>query len=316
MAVDPRTPVIVGAAQLAPAGGARAGPIGLASEALRLAADDARAGERLLRRADAVGHVATVCWPYDDEAAAISSELDINPRATLRTASFGGDGPALLVAELARAISDGELDVALLSGAEAIATLRAAQKDGTTPDWPSQKAGATPTKMLGTDRIASNDAELAVGLAAPLYVYALLETAVRARRQADRESHQRLIAELWSGFSDVAAVNPCAKLRRHVGIDELLGARPVSAPYTKLLTANADVDLATGLIMCSAEAAADAGVPRDRWVFPLVAAHAHEEWFVSERSELAASPAVRSVGRAALAHAGLTIDDVAFIDLY
>jgi acetyl-CoA C-acetyltransferase len=147
-------------------------------------------------------------------------------------------------------------------------------------------------------------------------VYALLETAVRGRAQADRESHQRSIAELWSGFSDVAASNPCAKLRRHVGVEELLAARPVSAPYTKLLTANADVDLATGLIMCSSQAAADAGVPRDRWVFPLAAAHAQEEWFVSERADLAASPAIRAAARAALEHAQLEIDEVAHVDIY
>jgi acetyl-CoA C-acetyltransferase len=68
--------------------------------------------------------------------------------------------------------------------------------------------------------------------------------------------------------------------------------------------------------MCSAEAAAAAGVPRDRWVFPLAGAHAVDEWFMSERAELAASPAINAAGRAALEHAGIGIDDVAYIDLY
>jgi acetyl-CoA C-acetyltransferase len=68
--------------------------------------------------------------------------------------------------------------------------------------------------------------------------------------------------------------------------------------------------------MCSAEAADAAGVPRERWVFPLAAARAHEEWFVSERLQLAAAPALRAVGRAALEHAGMTIDDVGHVDLY
>ena len=66
---DPRTPVIVGAAQVTPTGGAE-GPIALAAPgaSLRLAAKDSGAGERLLRRTDSVRHVATVCWPYSDEA--------------------------------------------------------------------------------------------------------------------------------------------------------------------------------------------------------------------------------------------------------
>lgn len=315
-----RAPVIVGVAQLAPGDGAPDGPIGLAAQALRLAAEDSGAGEPLLRRADAVGHVATLSWPYTDEGAMIAAELGISPRLTIRTAQFGGDGPGLLASEAARAIADGELDVVLLSGAEAIATLRAAQKAGGTPQWPSQPSGAIPTKVLGTDRPGSSEDEVEVGLAAPLFVYALLETAVRARAGADPESHQRAIAQLWSGFSDVAADNPNATLRRRVSVDELLTAgadnRPVSAPYTKLLTANAGVDQATGIIMCSAQAAATLGVERDRWVFVLASAHAHDHWFVSERSELAASPAIGAIGAAVLEHSGLTIDEIAHVDLY
>src|SRR6202035_1675746 len=114
--------------------------------------------------------------------------------------------------------------------------------------------------------------------------------------------------------------NPHARLRQRFGTEELLSAtpdnRPVSLPYLKRLTANIQVDQATGLIMCSAQAAAPAGVPRDRWVFPLASAHASDEWFMSERHELAASPAIKAVGRAALEHAGVAIDEVAHIDLY
>jgi acetyl-CoA C-acetyltransferase len=315
--VDPRTPLIVGAAQVAPPEGAPQGPIALAVQALRLAAQDSGPGERLLRRADAVGHVPTLCWPYSDEAALIAAELGIFPSLTVRTAQIGGDGPGLLVAEMARAIADGELDVALLSGAEAIATLRRIQKHGAAPEWPAQDSGVAPGRVVGTHRPGSSNAELAVGLAAPVYVYALLETAVQRGR---RDAHRRRIAALWARFSEIAVANPYAKLRRAFDADELLAEsarnRPVSAPYTKLLTANADVDLATGLIMCSAQAASDAGVPRERWVFPLAAAHAQDEWFPSERSELGASPAIRAVGHAALGHAGLTIDEVAEIDLY
>jgi acetyl-CoA C-acetyltransferase len=320
MSTDPRTPVIVGAAQVAPPDGAAEGPISLAARALRLAADDSGVGESLLRKADAAGHVATLCWPYSDEAALIARELGIGPRLTLRTAQFGGDGPGVLVSWAAQAIADGQLDVVLLSGAEAIATLRELQKEGLTPEWPGDEPGAGPTHVLGTDRPGSSDAELAVGLAAPLYVYALLETALRARAGADPEAHQRTIAQLWSRFSEVAAGNSYAAVRRRVDAADLLSAsdgnRPVSAPYTKLLTANANVDRATGLIMCSAQAAADAGVARERWVFPLAAARGHDEWFISERAELAASPAIRAVGRAVLQHAGVTIDEVAHVDLY
>src|SRR5581483_1579723 len=102
--------------------------------------------------------------------------------------------------------------------------------------------------------------------------------------------------------------------------EELLAAtpgnRPVSLPYRKLLTANLQVDQATAVIMCSAGAAQANGVPRDRWVFAHASAYASDEWFMTERAQLAASPAINAAGHAALEHAGRAVDDVAYIDLY
>jgi acetyl-CoA C-acetyltransferase len=316
--MDPRTPVIVGAGQVSGDGGR--GPIALAVEALRLALSDTTAGDQLLRRADSCRHVATLGWPYSDEAALIAAELGASPRETVRTVAIGGDGPQRLVSDTARSIAEGEIAVALITGAEAMAALRECQQAGGTPDWPHQRAGAIPTRIVGTDRFPSNEAEAAVGLLAPVYNYALLETAVQAKSGADRDSHRRHIAELWSRFSAVAAANPHARIRHHYRPAELSTPtpdnRPVSFPYLKRLVANLSVDQATGLIMCSADAAAAAGVPRDRWVFPLAGAHAADEWFMSERAELAASPAIDAAARAALQHAGIAIDEVPYIDLY
>jgi acetyl-CoA C-acetyltransferase len=320
--VDPRTPVVVGAGQVVqrPEQSEARDPIALAVEALRLAGEDSGAGERLLRRADSVRHVATTGWPYRDEAALIAAELGASPRETARTTRFGGDGPQRLLGDTAQAIANGELDVALVSGAEAIATLRAAQRAGELPAWTDQPDDVEPTRTLGAFRPPSNEAEMAVGLMAPIYNYALLETAVRRRSAADPETHMRTVGSLWSRFSEVAAQNPYAWLPKAHTPQELIepseANRPISAPYLKLLTANIGVDQASGLILCSAKAAEGAGVPRDRWVFPWAGAHAEDEWFMSERDELASSPAIHAAGTAALEHAGIGIDDVSLIDLY
>ncbi|HWE34337.1 MAG TPA: hypothetical protein VG410_12680 [Solirubrobacteraceae bacterium] len=317
--MDPRTPVIVGAAQLTRDAGDD-GPIELAAEALRLAAHDSGAGDALLRKADSCRHVATLCWPYSDEAALIAAALGISPRETVRTTPLGGDGPQRLLGDTARSIAAGEIELALVTGAEALAALRGLQQAGAKPDWPAQPSGQAPTRTVGTDRFPSNEAEAAVGLLAPVYNYALLESAVRARKGSDRATHALEIATLWSRFSKVAAANPHARIRREFDPGELLAAtpdnRPVSLPYLKRLTANIQVDQATALILCSAEAAAASGVPRDRWVFVHASAFASDEWFMSERAELAASPAIDAAGRAALEHAGRTIDEIAYIDLY
>ncbi|MDE3070250.1 MAG: acetyl-CoA acetyltransferase [Acidobacteriota bacterium] len=321
--LDPRTPVIVGAGQVlqrpAPDGGGALDPIGLAVAALRIAGEDSGTGERLLRRADSVRHVATSGWLYSDEAALVSEALGAAPRERVRSAAFGGDGPGRLVGDAARAIAAGEADVVLIAGAEAVASLLSVQRAGGRPSWPEQPS-ARPTRVVGTERAPANEAEQAVGLLAPSLLYALMENAIRAERGAGRDQHVARISELWSGFSRVAARNPHAWIAREHSAREIATPgprnRPVADPYTKLMSANIAVDQAAALILCSARAAIDAGVPRERWVFPLASAHAADEWFVSERSELAASPAIAAASRAALEHAGASIWEVAQIDLY
>jgi len=90
----------------------------------------------------------------------------------------------------------------------------------------------------------------------------------------------------------------------------------VCFPYPKLFNANDRVDQGAALILCSVEAARAAGVPEDRWVFPLSGADAHDHWFLSHRHDLHSSPAIRLAGAAALRGAGVGIDEIAHIDLY
>jgi acetyl-CoA C-acetyltransferase len=313
--------VIVGAGQVVqrPGEGEALDPIELTLEALRRAAADSGAGERLLLRADSIRHVATLSWPYRDEAALIAEALGASPRETVRTCAFGGDSPQRLLGDSARPIAEGDAEVVLLAGAEAFATLAMHRREGTQPGWPQQPSGA-PARVVGEDREPCNVAEKAVGLIAPLHVYALLETAVRAGRGVDRAEHLKDIAALWSRFSSVAAQNPFAWHPRSHTPDEIAGAlegnRLVSEPYTKLLTANIQVDQAAALILCSARAAQEAGVPKDRWVFPLASSFAQDEWHFSERAQLDASPAIRAAAGAVLEHARVSVDELALIDLY
>ena len=70
----------------------------------------------------------------------------------------------------------------------------------------------------------------------------------------------------------------------------------IAYPYTKLLTANMQVDQGAALIMCSVAAAQSAGIARDRWVFPLSGADADDHWFLSHRADFHSSPAIRLAG--------------------
>jgi acetyl-CoA C-acetyltransferase len=264
--------------------------------------------------------VPVIGWHYPDAAALVAEDLGLHPRQTVQSAAIGGDGPQVLLNDTARAIAAGELDVALLGGGEAGGSMRAAQLAGRTPPWRRQGDEVRATRTLGEERAALNAAEMSAGLAPPACMYALIESAVRADTGTPPDVHLRAIAGLWSRLSAVASENPFAWIRREFSPEQISTPtaenRLVSAPYTKLLTANIQVNMATGLIVTSAQAAQRAKVPRDRWVFIHAGAQANEEWHVSERDGLARSPAIHAVGRAALQHAQLAIDDVAHVDLY
>jgi acetyl-CoA C-acetyltransferase len=76
------------------------------------------------------------------------------------------------------------------------------------------------------------------------------------------------------------------------------------------------VDQGAAVILCSAAAATAAGIPQDRWVFPLAGADADDHWFLSHRLDFHSSPAIRLAGASALALAGASIDQMAHVDLY
>ena len=320
--IDAWTPVIVGVGQVCdrstdPAG---ADPVSLAARALRLAAEDSGRGPELLRGADLSGYVASVSWQYQDGAALLAEQVGATPARTVQTTVFGGDGSLRLLNDVAATIAAGRADIALLGGAEAASTAAAAERDGRELDWPRQPVGTEPGRVIGNDAPAGNDPETAAGLVAPIHLYALIESALRGRLGLSPREHLARITRLWSEFSAIAATNPHAWQPEAHTPERLAtparGNRMISTPYPKLLTANLQVNQSTGIIVCSAAAAREAGIDQDRWVFPHAGAHATEQWYVTERADLAAAPAIKAVGDAVLGHAGVTVDDVEHIDLY
>ncbi|MBN6042172.1 crotonase/enoyl-CoA hydratase family protein [Amycolatopsis sp. 195334CR] len=316
--IDPRTPVVVGVGQVVnrrPDLDAPREPVALAAEALRAAAADA--GADLLAQADLVYAVPSASWSYADQAGAVAELVGATRAMTVQTSAQGGDGGQLAINDAAQEIIDGRAEIALISGAEAGATMAALKQD---PGWTRQPENAAPDRKIGQDRPANNEAETAVGLGAPIFVYPLLESALRGRAGTAPDEHRDRIAGLWSRFSQVAALNPYAWDPTARTPEEIATPternRWVSDPYTKLLCANLQVDLAAAVVVTSAGAAHAAGVPQDRWVFVHAGASATEEWFVSERADLAESPAIAAAGAAALGHAGITAAELGPVDLY
>src|SRR5665213_2052540 len=71
-----------------------------------------------------------------------------------------------------------------------------------------------------------------------------------------------------------------------------------------------------GTPAASAAAAEAAGVPRDRWVFPVAGADAVDHWYLSHRADFHSSPAARLAGRSAMSLAGTDTDSIGHLDLY
>ncbi|MBV9040554.1 MAG: acetyl-CoA acetyltransferase [Acidimicrobiia bacterium] len=322
MAIDPRTPVVVGVAQTLrrpedPA--TSTSPVDMMADVLRLAADDAGPGSSLLARADSVRIVSMLSWRYSDPGSMVAARLGASPRQTVVTTA-GGNSPQALLNNTAVAIQDGELDVALIAGAEAMYTRLRSRKAKIHLDWEQQPADVEPTFVLGEDRPGVSDLEMARSIMLPIQVYPVFENALRAAAGESIDEHQQKIAALWSRFSSVAARNPHAWFRDEKTADEIgtvtAENRWIGFPYPKAMNANLDTDQSAALIVCSVEAARAAGVPEDKWVFPWSGSDAHDHWFVSERDNLHSSPAIRLNGQQALSLAGIGIDDVAHVDLY
>ena len=299
--LDPRTPVLVGAGQVVVRDGDPPSPAELMAAAARAAADDAGA-PGLLDRAQVVAVVDAMSQP---------GALPVigGPDAVLVRSGIGGNGPQALVGTLSERIARGELDVAVITGAEAMTAFSRAVRAGGAPPWP-----------MGEQEVDSGTsaAEQAAGLIAPIFFYPLIEHAIRADAGRSREEHLQHISSLWAGFSAVAAENPCAWSRSAVPAAEI-GAvsdanRRVSDPYLKLHNSHIGVDMGAALILCSAEAAQSAGVPRDLWVFPWAVARGQDHFHVTTRADLHRSPAIRLAGEALRAHTGGA--DYGPVDLY
>ena len=341
MALHPHTPVVVGVGQVTirpdprtdPA--ERPEPLELMVRALRAAAEDATgaapggsaaAGDALIRRADSIRVVVPLAWRSVNPALLVAGKLgfgaDSMPPELVLTA-VGGNAPQALLHDACRAISRGDLGVVLVTGAEAMYTRAAARRDPAKPavNWSSQPAQGTPPPILfGTERAGATDLEISRGIILPIAAYPLFENSLRAANGWTLAEHRARIGSLWSRFSQVAASNPYAWIPRAFRPEEITTPSPdnrmISFPYPKLCTANLQVDQGAAYIVCSVEAAQAAGVPRERWVFPLAGADAHDHWFISHRPELHRSPAIRLAAGAAFELAGVGPEDLGPIDLY
>lgn len=281
-------------------------------------ADGARGvGPRgLLERADGMHVVNLLSWRLRDAPAQLSESLGISP-ATLEYTSIGGNNPQWLVNRIADRMMAGETRVAIIAGCEVLRSVKLGMKVG-------KDLGAFRDKveraLVGVDKPGTLPVENQHQADRPVRIYPLIENALRAAEVLSIEAQREHLGRFAESFSAVAAANPHSwfPVKRTAAEATAVGPnnRMISWPYTKYLNAVMEVDMAGAVVMTTTDAAREMGVPEDRWVYLHGGADAMDHWFLSERPDIADSPAIRATVSDALAQAGVGLERMNFFDLY
>jgi acetyl-CoA C-acetyltransferase len=317
MSVDPRGTCIIGVArhtwhpgqvELAPE------PLDMWEQVARAAAEDAGVPSAL-GALESVDVVYSQSWQYDDPVARLAERLGASPRRG-RYSGIGGSVPHVLATQVARDVAAGDLDLALIAGAEALATVRRLKKAGERPQWSHRPAEKRPFPM----EMEFDPSEISHAVFEAYLTFALFENARRAHLGRGLEAHQAANGAVMARMTEVAARSPYAWFPVERSAEEIATAtadnRMVAYPYTKLMTSIMDVDMAAALLLASAEKADALGVPEERRVYLRGWGYAEDPAHVAGHPDLWRSPALAAASSSALAGAGVGVDDVAHFDLY
>ena len=327
--IPDKTPIIIGAGQYTEHLSTDReptlnGPMDLAAEAARRALDDA--GGLQPEQIDAVACIrqfsdSAPAWtcPFggsDNPPESIARRLGIGPGKRIYSLATGAE-PLKIMAELMGNITRGEITAALLTGAEAIASQRHAQRNGIDLDW-SETTGQ-PMDDRGMEQTVASQEEILSGMYLPAHYYAIIENYRATSQDRSPEQHRKHMADLFASFSAVASRNPYAFWQQpYSSADLLTDGRdnyPISLPYTKRLVAQDAVNQAAALVLTSVGQARAMAIPRERWIF-LQGYAQGEDQFTSARKDPGNSAAMRAVFDRALAAANASSDEFELIDIY
>ncbi|HVB91829.1 MAG TPA: hypothetical protein VND70_06990 [Acidimicrobiales bacterium] len=318
MSMDPRSPCLIGVARHTwhpadvPEGAPE--PLDMWEEMARAAALDAGVPDAL-RALQSIDVVYSQSWQYDDPPTRLAERLGAKARRR-GYSGIGGSVPQVLVAGVAREVMAGDIDLALVVGAEALATVRRLKKAGEKPQWSHKPAERRPFPM----DLEFHPSEISHSVFEAFLTFALFDNARRAHVGRTLDEHSARLGRLLAPLTEVAAGSPHAwfPLARPAAeiVTPTADNRMVAYPYTKLMTAIMDVDMAAGLLLASADKADALGVPEEKRVYLRGWGYAEDPAHVADHAELWRSPAMAAASGAALAGAGIGVDEVSHFDLY
>ncbi|NND82427.1 MAG: acetyl-CoA acetyltransferase [Gammaproteobacteria bacterium] len=331
--MNPNTPILIGAAQLVDRSSNPKGrtPIQLMAEVAQNAAQDAGSDQLLADvqhlaavglTVDAPGVKTPLTGCYSNVPKSVANALGIDPQHQYYCAT-GGNTPQQLVNHFANEIAEGRAETVLLTGGEALHTMRQRFNHWSKLLLPKgawrDKPGGQPT-MFGEGKRSNTEHEAKYGLSLPANCYPLFENALRAHYGRSPSGHMQAMGTMFSRMTKVAANNPYAWFATERSADELITVtennRMIAYPYPKLLNAMISVNQAAAVIMTSVGRAQALGINSDRWVYLHGCAQAQEHWNLTERVNYHSSPALGRAGREALAMADRSINEIDALDIY
>jgi acetyl-CoA C-acetyltransferase len=292
-------------------------PYQLMVRAVRRAAEDA-GSPALVRRLESIS-VAQGGWDYRNPGRLIAEALAC-PAATSILSDLGVLQLSL-VSDLCRAIASGERHLGVVTGGEAkFRVLRGTITGRPVVDTEQPQDAPPPDVHLTSSDPWCSDLENRRGLAAPVELFAIIESALRHRRGLDVERHRDEVAALYARLSEVAAANPHAWRREAVGADAIRNPSPKNAmvafPYTKRHCAQWNVNQAVAILVCSAARAAELGLDDRGWIYPVAAAQSKHVVPLAQQPRLDSHAGTVLSGERALALAGVGPRDLTAAELY
>ena len=239
---------------------------------------------------------------------------------------FSGGYPQRLIAAACDAITAGELDVAVVCGGIADASIRRARRRGETPPglpasgWSQGSAGPGDVPDRN-DAIDSYVPEMAAGIGGPPEIFALIESAIAAGAGRSPAAQRKWLGRAMAPFTAVAAQHPdLAWFPSERTPDYISNVRPdnrmIAEPYPKLMTSFPIVDQAAAIVIARAGAADRLGVPAAPRVYVHSLALCRDPAAPSRRDDMRRSAALDHACRAALAQARASVADIGAFDLY
>lgn len=326
------TPILVGAGQFTERDKApenAQAPMGIAAKAAKAALLDTGISTELTTLIDTIAvirifpdsfnrpRMANPFGRAENPPRAVARRIGANPGNAIY-GNVGGNTPQKMINEMAERIVSGDINIALITGSEAIKTAQTALRNEVDLDWQEQDQGSQEDRGIG-EKLASPH-EFAHGLGVPIQTYPLFENAIRGSKNHSVQQHLLSMGRLFAPFTEVAANNPFSYYGTVRSAEELSTVsqenRFICFPYPKWMNARDAVNQGAAVVMTSVGKAKQLGIDPAKWVFLHGCAEANEKVLVGERVNYHSSPAIAVNTAKAFEMAEKHIEDMHYIDIY